>query len=194
MEDYYDLDSILASEEKVPTRFLYEGKGLGYLDPGSVDNDLLKDCKLELPIWLAKTLVRKNLAKITLPKAYETKFRSDLGADATVVDLHRYPYYYHLGHSLCVMLKDVNLLQELGHAFAARYRMILDKSLNMQSHGSAEFSQSLAHTEVKLFHVGYNSTQEFDKWKTTKEDKISTAASISNSSRKRKRNGTSEEV
>lgn len=43
----------------------------------------------------------------------------------------------------------MNLLQELGQAFAARYRMILDKSLNMQSHGSAEFTQTLAHTEVQ---------------------------------------------
>jgi len=188
MDDYYNLDSILVGEEKVPTRFLHPAKGLGYLDPGSVDNDLAKDAKLDLPLWLARTLARKQLAKLFLPKAYETKFRSDLTADATVVDLHRFPYYYDVGRIMSTFQRDQGLFQELGQGFGARYRMILDKSLNMRAHeGSAEFSLSLTQTEVQLFNVGHSSTQEFEKWKNRNDSKISTASSVSNSSRKRKR-------
>jgi hypothetical protein len=38
--DYYDIDSILAEEEATPVQFRVDACKLGYLDPGSVDNDV----------------------------------------------------------------------------------------------------------------------------------------------------------
>lgn len=38
--DYYDIDSILAEEEATPVQFRVDACKLGYLDQGSVDNDV----------------------------------------------------------------------------------------------------------------------------------------------------------
>jgi hypothetical protein len=38
--DYYSIDSILAEEEATPVQFRVEACKLGYLDQGSVDNDV----------------------------------------------------------------------------------------------------------------------------------------------------------
>lgn len=53
-------------------------------------------------------------------------------------------------------VRDVTLLQELGNAYAGRFRMILDKSLNMRSHGSAEFAMSLSHSEAQCMSYNIN--------------------------------------
>lgn len=38
--DYYDIDAILAEEEATPVQFRIDACKLGYLDPGSVDDDV----------------------------------------------------------------------------------------------------------------------------------------------------------
>ena len=46
MEDYYDIDQILATEERVPVTFNCNAQGLGYLVHG-VEEDLAEGTKLE---------------------------------------------------------------------------------------------------------------------------------------------------
>ena len=55
MEDYYDIEQILATEERVPVTFNCDAQGLGYLVHG-VEEDLTEGTKLELPFWLARCI------------------------------------------------------------------------------------------------------------------------------------------
>jgi len=183
---YYDIDTILAEEERIPTRFRYDAHQLGYLDPGSVEEDITKDTKVELPLFLAKMLSKKQLVVLSVPKCYEAKFRSNMNADASVMDLHRYPYYYDVGQDLSLLLKEADLHGILQKAFAQRYKMILDKSQNMRNADTTEFTTRLTTNENKLFEAGYLSSIEYEKWKNRKNSKITTA-SVINSNRKRKR-------
>ena len=55
---------------------------------------------MEFPYWIARALCgrNKNIVSIELPKEYRDTYREILGADATVVDLHKLgPYFYAFG-------------------------------------------------------------------------------------------------
>jgi len=188
MGDYYDVDCILADEERVPTTFRETAFQLGYLDPGSTDDDILRDTKVDLPLWLARTLAGKQLVKLTLPKCYEPRFRNSLNADPCVVDLHRFQYYYDTGLKLASYLQDEDLKNLLERTFLARYKMILQKSLHMRDADVTEFTTQLTVVELKLFQAGYISSIEYESWKNRKGKKIATASVLTNSTRKRKRN------
>ena len=92
---YYDIDSILSEEERVPSIFNVDGVQLGFLDPSSFDDDLKKDTNIELPFWLCKTLQSKGMVNIESPKFYKHKFLEHMEADPSVVNLReKSPYYY----------------------------------------------------------------------------------------------------
>ena len=85
----------------------------GYLDAGSETEDIQVGAKIELPCWLARTLGggrRRHAVTVELPRQYREVYREILGAEASVVDLHKLgPYYYAFGG---------HLLQHFEHAEA----------------------------------------------------------------------------
>ena len=105
MEDYYDIDQILATEERVPVTFNCNAQGLGYLVHG-VEEDLAEGTKLKLLFWLADALVKQNsgiqqnsgVVSIKMPKYFSQKYRNYLKANPTSVDLRSVcQVYYQLG-------------------------------------------------------------------------------------------------
>ena len=104
MGSYFDLDDILSEEQRVPTTFLVPAAQLGHFMPGSevrqID-DLPKDTRLELPLWLSKNLVSKNMVRVDTPIFYGSRSRSRLKADAWSINIRdKCPYYYHVGKVL----------------------------------------------------------------------------------------------
>ncbi len=75
----YDIDTILAEEERVPVVF-----------NGTAD-------KHELPLWLAQVMHEEDYGQISLPHLYGPKFSANLKADPVAASLKRMPYYYELG-------------------------------------------------------------------------------------------------
>ena len=109
--DYYDIDDILATQERVPSRLEVPLYNLGFLDPNSEGDHLQAGMKIELPFWLAKDLCsrRRRIASVELPKPYREGYRQILKADANVVDLHKLgPYYYNFGTKLLHFSFDEN--------------------------------------------------------------------------------------
>ncbi|RUP47167.1 hypothetical protein BC936DRAFT_146059 [Jimgerdemannia flammicorona] len=148
-DDYYNIDAILADQQKLPCIFKCDVKGLGYLD-GNNDVDLRRDTKVELPFWLVETLAKApDLFEVAgLPKYYGTRVRSALNASPTSIDFRSLcPYYYMFGVRLVTLLKDDPLTEMLGKAFKARLQLIMDYAQNGSSQEQTEFLQMLDETE-----------------------------------------------
>ena len=68
--NYFDLDDILAMNERVPCQVEQDLFKMGYLDQSTDDEHLPKGTKLELPIWFAKEFHSEQVKvlKIDAPK------------------------------------------------------------------------------------------------------------------------------
>ena len=101
--DYFDLDDILASNEKVPCKFEMPVYRLGFLDPSSSEEHLAKGTKMELPYWLCRELCtrRRRIVSVEFPKVYCETYRQIYKADPNALDLHKMgPYFYKFGVKL----------------------------------------------------------------------------------------------
>ena len=101
--NFFSIDDILASEQRIPCKFEQPVVGLGFIDQTSDEDDIQEGAKLELPLWLAAALRsrRRAIVSVELPKQYRQSYRDVLTADANVVDLHKLgPYYYGCGTML----------------------------------------------------------------------------------------------
>ena len=101
--DYFEVNDILISQEKISCTFETQVKNLGFLDHGSDNEHIEPATKMELPFWLAKELCarQRRIISVEIPKVYRETYRQIFEADATAVDLHRLgPYFYSIGVKL----------------------------------------------------------------------------------------------
>ncbi|XP_019895777.1 DNA replication complex GINS protein PSF3 isoform X2 [Esox lucius] len=104
MEDnFFSLDDILLSHERLPSRMECLFPRLGFLEKSSDSRDIQEGTKMEMPLFLAKGLYerKRRVVSVELPKVYKEGWRTVFSADPTVVDLHKMgPYYYGLGSQM----------------------------------------------------------------------------------------------
>ena len=142
---YFSLDDILASQERIPLTIKQDLPQLGFLDSQSHhQNDptiLSNGTKLELPLWMAKSLKAQGRAKLDLPQTWSLSQRQIYTADPNVLDLHKYgPFFYQSGcHVLKLVSKGQNLDEEaesiaalLVETLTKRFRRIMDASANAE--------------------------------------------------------------
>lgn len=118
--NYFSIDDILATQERVPCKFVQDISELGMLesvhltilltfifsgklDPSNQSNDLKAGSELELPLWLVQpiSLSRPPIVETTLPKIYSEYYREILKADPTCIDLNRLcSHFYEIGSYL----------------------------------------------------------------------------------------------
>ena len=193
MSSYYDIDAILAEEERTPVVFNVDGLNLGYLDHETTDEDITEGTKLELPFWMAESLSARKYTSVDTPKCYGHGFRSALRADPSpsVVDLRqRSPYYFQLGVKLGRFVTDDDeqgfLYDSLVHAFTGRYHDILDKSQNSRDEDTSGFQAHLTQLERSLFKAGHKASADFFRWKNRSHQRLR-AARVMRGARKRRR-------
>ncbi|XP_064394504.1 DNA replication complex GINS protein PSF3-like [Halichondria panicea] len=190
-EDYFSIDDILSSDQRVPCQFELPIYRLGFLDPSTSNEHLESGTKLELPFWLAKVLCtrKKLIVSVELPKAFREGQRDILSADAKVVDLYKLgPFYYSLGVKLLCFdhLERGDLSKSLLEAFLNRFRLIMDTSQHAYQSSTTALTAKLDETERKLFVVGQKAMADFENWERGLSHKIHTSSIVRNS-RKRKR-------
>ena len=190
-EDYFSIDDILASQQRVPCMFELPVYRMGFLNASSSSEHLQVGDKLELPIWLAKVLCsrRRQIVSVDLPKAYRETQRTILSADANVVDLYKLgPYYYSMG--LKVLYFDhadrEELSKSLLETFSNRFRRIMDSSQTAFMVDTTPLTSKLDETERKLFEAGQKAVGEYERWERGQSHKITTSSALQGS-RKRKR-------
>ena len=103
--NYFSIEDILATQERVPVEVETDLKNLGFLDQGADNMDLARGTKLELPYWCVEGLNKSDQSRsylmVDIPKTFKEMFREIMSADPLVVDLHKMgPYYYEFGRHL----------------------------------------------------------------------------------------------
>ncbi|XP_005111072.1 DNA replication complex GINS protein PSF3 isoform X1 [Aplysia californica] len=191
--NYFNIDDILASQEKVPCVFNAKVAALGYLDQSTTDVDLNVGTKLELPFWLARFLQKgaRNIVTVDTPKTYKEGYRNIFTADPNVVDLHRLgPFFYLFGGKLLTLqLPDAEEIADvLLKTFQGRFRKIMDGSQNALHADLTSQTSVLDDQERHLFAAGQDSLHGFHRWEKRETEKLSTSVMVANH-RKRKRIG-----
>ena len=98
--EFFDLDEILATNEKVPCKFEQPVYRLGFLDSSSSEEHIEKGTKMELPYWLGRELCtrRRKIVSVEMPKVYNEAYRQIYKADPNALDLHKIgPFFYQFG-------------------------------------------------------------------------------------------------
>ena len=191
-QNYFSIDDILMSSEKVPCRFELPVHGLGFLDAGIGKKDLSEGTKMDLPLWMAIALggnPRRRFVTTEITKPYREVYREILKADATVVDLHKLgPYYYAMGQQIIVFdaNESVFIARSLVQTFSDRFRKIMDWSTNPVTTTLTRHTEKFDEVERKLFQLGQKSLREHIKWESGDGQKI-TASEMVVRHRKRKR-------
>ena len=188
MSCYWDIDACLSEETRVPGIFTVDAVNLGYLDPSTEDEDLEAGTKVELPFWLLTALAARNMVAVESPSFYGPKFRSELLADPSVLDIRsRCPFFYNLGVAATAIFADDELLPSLMKCLVARYRKILDTSQNSHNEDTSKFTRNLTHLELELYRAGYRGAEQYFRWKNRQCERLAVSSVIADRPRKRRR-------
>ncbi|KAI7900953.1 uncharacterized protein BX663DRAFT_515837 [Cokeromyces recurvatus] len=180
LDEYYDIDSILAEQIKIPCIALHDYTKEANLNGNNTE--VKRNTRVELPYWMAKPLAEyslpanDSLISIELPKTYGTKVRNALDASPVLVDFRLLcPYFYLFGIKLLDLVVDDKLGGILQKAFKLRLQETMNYSRTINSSKGQEFLQKLDETEKELFRAGQDSALQFKQWRDRAVHQIKTA-------------------
>ncbi|XP_077983235.1 DNA replication complex GINS protein PSF3-like [Glandiceps talaboti] len=190
-ENYFNIEDILATQERIPSNVEQSILRLGFLDPSSDNKDIQPGTKLDLPFWLASSLCtrRRRIVSVDIPKYYKDTDREILKADANVVNLHKYgPFYYAFGTKLLHFdnpeVRDV--AESLLQTYTSRFRKIMDSSQNAYNEDTTHLISKLDESERSVFKAGQCGLNDFQRWQKRQTLKITMSEMVANH-KKRKR-------
>ncbi|XP_048402602.1 DNA replication complex GINS protein PSF3 [Stegostoma tigrinum] len=179
-ENFFSLDDILMTQEKIPCRTVMLLPRLGFLDKSNEADLIPEGTKMELPVWMAKGLCdpKRRIISADTPKVYQGGWRTIFSADAKVVDLHKLgPYYYGFGTQLLHFNSPENteIAQTILQTFVTRFRWIMDSSQNAYNEDTSSLVAHLDELERELFRAGQKGLNEFQKWEKGQAEQITTS-------------------
>ncbi|WAR11738.1 PSF3-like protein, partial [Mya arenaria] len=191
LDDYYNIDDILATNEKIPCKIEMPIYRLGFLDSSSINEDLMPGTKIEFPHWMARSLCsrKRHMVSVETPKQYRESYREILTADASVVDLHKLgPYYFSFGTHLLKfdLPESQDVAKMLVKSFQHRFRKVMDSSQNSYNEDTSKLTEKLDESERLLFRAGQLGLNDFMRWETRQTEKLVTSEMVKKH-RKRKR-------
>ncbi|CAE7805047.1 PSF3 [Symbiodinium sp. KB8] len=169
MTSYFDVDAILAEEERIPCTFRVDGFRVGYLDPSDED-------QVRAGLWraapgsaLTTGISHDVKAGTELELCLSGPTREAMRADPTVVRLRdRSPYFYAVGLALAHMGSPADAAQLpalLCASLALRGSLILDTAHNSLGEDVSDFVNSLTSLEQRLFFRGYRCAKALAGWR-----------------------------
>jgi GINS complex subunit 3 len=175
--DYYDLDAIAAEEATVPAMLPAGATGVGaILDPSADAPDLPPGAALELPLWLAPAMARRQMARVGLPPAFGDRMRRRLRAGPGVEDLRaRCPHFYAVAARAHAAMEaagtgDDSLPPFIAATFVGRYRELLTRAPVLESATEASrVAAKLTVEEAALFHAAEAAAAAHDRWRANRE-------------------------
>ena len=169
-EDYFSIDDILSTQERIRCQLLVDIPKLGFLESSSSSalNDdkkeaeeessssLTMNTKLELPYWMVYSICNCKTRFASLPELpliYSRIQRQIFAADASVVDLAKQaPHFYRQGRHLLQLNFDekrqvaITLLQ----AYQQRFRSIMDSAFHIVLSSDHHHHESMKHQTGKF--------------------------------------------
>lgn len=190
---YFNIQDILASQERISCKFDIEIPNMGFLDSSSTDSSLKVGSKLDLSYWLVKAIYNEKFkfATIDLPKWYKKFYHEIIKADPCVVDLRKMgPYYYDFGIML-VNLVEIDMSQTIAKTllwcFRNRFRRIMDYSGQTDHRDLYKNISKLDATETEIYKAGQQDALGFIKWQRREFCKLEPSIIVSANKNKRKR-------
>ncbi|KAJ9457973.1 putative DNA replication complex GINS protein PSF3 [Diplonema papillatum] len=177
---YYDVDTILAEDERVVVEVGLSLFSLGWLkaagscreqevaneDSDQSDDeqpkeaelgtDLAKGTPVELPLWLARCLLKARACKVAFPAFYDHTFLEKLHSHPFAVNLRSEasPHYYEFARQLASSLpggeNPRRLRTALINVFTARMVDVM-KASEMSGHDADEVKAKLPEVEKHLY-------------------------------------------
>ncbi|CAH1164469.1 unnamed protein product [Phaedon cochleariae] len=185
--NFYSIEDILATQERIPCKFLGNVPDMGHLNPSTLEKDLAAGTVLELPVWLVQelSLGRHSIVATELPKIYKESYREILKADACAVDLHKFNlYFYELGKHIKHFDRKGDVHDILLHTFKTRFRQIMDLADHSVSDPTVQ--ERLETLEARLFSDAYDARTKLNAW-LVESGAILEAANMVVNHKKRKR-------
>lgn len=185
--NYFSIEDILVTQERIPSKFLVNIPKLGKLNPSAEENDIKQGTTLDLPLWLADPLSfeRHPLISIELPRIYKEAYREILKADATAVDLHKLGlYFYELGLYVKRLDPRGEVERVLLHTFRSRFRQLMDFTDTVVCDPIKQ--NRLDMLERLLFQMGHFGRMQLNSWLNNSEMRLEAASMVVNH-KKRKR-------
>lgn len=127
--DYYDIDDFLCESQLVPTTFLHDCIGLGYIiDNSGNTDDISIDTKCDIPYWLSHILSIREHTSISIGgKLYGDKLllRYSTLDNIDYVDLYnKNNYYFMLAYKISNLSADnSHLINTIRTIFTNRYHI-----------------------------------------------------------------------
>lgn len=187
--NYYDLDDIFVTQEKIPCQSLTVQKKMGFLDPGA-DSDDLHQQSVDLPLWycLGIDSSKNPTFKINPPDIYKNVYTDICKAEAQVVDLSKLnKYFYELGRYVTRFDRNGTVSNMIFDTCRTRMKHLKDlcsgdKQTDVRNEHGLEF------LENELYKIGSTTTEKFNNW--LQDESISNSIEVSSvalNHRKRKR-------
>ena len=167
MNEYYSIDDILSEDENVDVITHIDATNLGWLDPNCNCQDLPKNSKIKIPIWLAKGLKEKNMVSVEVPEFY---FDTQLLAAAHSVNLKtKSNYFFEAGYKIYELTKVEELRINLIKIFSSlRFKRLVNHSLHFVCKNAINFWKDLTNLEKKIFCYGQDAAKDHLEFKTRK--------------------------
>ncbi|CAF0778219.1 unnamed protein product [Didymodactylos carnosus] len=190
-EDYFSIDDILSTQERIKCQLLVDVPKLGYLEhsgSSSKSNDdqqesnvsapISAQTKLEFPYWMVYSICnsKTNFSTFELPYIFQNIQRQIFHADSTIVDLHKLsPNFYRYGKHLLQLNFDQDEKKDVAmtmlSTFQQRFRTIMDYSFHLTSSSGEDiakytndkFISKFDHFEKQLFAIGQMGFLDYDR-------------------------------
>lgn len=176
--DYWDLDCILAEQQKVPSFFKDKVPGLGFLE-GNLERDLHENSRVDIPFWLAQPLAMKGYIDMELPSCFGERIRNDLDASALSVNVKQLSsYFYQLGTYIVQLTgntPELNLTDVLTNTLINRISAIIDHAETAKSSNrtdQSKFLLGLDETEKNIYKLAKGSMSTMDLWHTKRKSTV----------------------
>ncbi|KAF8219976.1 GINS complex, Psf3 component [Tricholoma matsutake] len=179
--EYFSIDSILAENQRIQCTFKHDIPDMGHLGGGS-ERDIKAFSKIQIPIWLAYTIIYSDWADFNIPTPFGPRVRNALKAEARSVRLSGLVgaggLWYGFGKTIMDILSEeqANEISDvLTKTFRARLVEVIDQAQHFAALGpvgggsasgdSAQaFREGLDATERDLFILAQESAKRTKKW------------------------------
>ncbi|KAI8608797.1 hypothetical protein BC830DRAFT_1153775 [Chytriomyces sp. MP71] len=174
-DSFWDMDDVVAEQQRIPCFVAIDIPGYGFLD-GNSDDDLPRNTRVELPYWLVQPLIVADQVELEYPLCFARRALNDIATSAVSVNLHGLcACFFHFGIKFVNLIDDVNLGAVLSNAFSQRLTEIMQYSQSGRSY--SKFILTLDDTEKQIFKLGQESFKLIQTWSNGVHngDKIQTA-------------------
>uniref|UniRef100_A0A182Q0Y6 DNA replication complex GINS protein PSF3 n=1 Tax=Anopheles farauti TaxID=69004 RepID=A0A182Q0Y6_9DIPT len=185
--NYYNLDDIAVTQERVPCITTQDLHMMGFLDASEKSTSLSVGHKLELPIWIMVQQDERNPHfQAMIPEIFGKEYKEIYKADANYVELGALcKYYYELGIYL-TRYDGTTLVPEILHNTARERLKVLKDLCQNVGNESINLASKFDFTERLLYNEGCKTNQLFDDWLQERQVHIK-STEIAINIRKRKR-------